>query len=80
LDKRGGNAMTNEQATQLRSLEGYHVSVALTGGSRIDDSQLVSAGHHDRMWLFSNGADMFVSLGDVVAVWETLPVAGSHAA
>ncbi len=35
--------MTNEQPTQLRSLEGRHVSVALKGGSRIDDSQLVSA-------------------------------------
>ena len=72
--------MTNEQAIQLRSLEGRHVSVALEGGGRIDDSQLVSAGHHNRMWLFSNGADLFVSLGDIVAVWETPAVAGSHAA
>jgi hypothetical protein len=72
--------MTNEQATQLRSLEGRHVSVALKGGSRIDDSQLVSAGHDDSVWLFSNGADLFVSLGDILAVWETLAVAGSHAA
>jgi hypothetical protein len=72
--------MTNEQAAQLRSLEGLHVSVALKGGSRIDDSQLVSAGHHNRVWLFSNGADLFVSLGDILAVWETLAVAGSHAA
>jgi hypothetical protein len=22
------------------------------------------------LWLFSNGADMFVSLGDVIDVWE----------
>ncbi|MDQ3944140.1 MAG: hypothetical protein M3357_03095 [Actinomycetota bacterium] len=72
--------MTTEQATQLRCLEGRHVSVALQGGGRIDDSQLVSAGHHNGVWLFSNGADLFVSLGDVVAVWETLAVAGSHAA
>jgi hypothetical protein len=72
--------VTNEQATQLRSLEGHQVGVALTGGCRIDDSQLVSAGRQNRVWLFSNSADMFVSLGDIVAVWETLPVAGSHAA
>ena len=71
--------MTNQQAIQLRALEGRHVSVALQGGSRIDDSQLVSAGHHN-VWLFSNGADLFVALGDIVAVWETLAVAGSHAA
>ena len=72
--------MTNEQATDLRSLEGRHVSVALKGGCRIDDSQLVSAGQYNSMWLFSNGADLFVSLDDIVAVWETLTVAGSHAA
>jgi hypothetical protein len=72
--------MTNEQATQLRSLEGRHVSVALEGGGRIDDSQLVSAGHHDDVWLFSNGADLFVSLGDILAVWEIVAVVGSRAA
>ena len=71
--------MTNEQASQLRSLEGRHVSLALKGGARIDDSQLVSAGHHN-VWLFSNGADLFVALGDIVAVWETPAMAGSHAA
>ena len=72
--------MTNEQAIQLRSLEGHQVSVALKGGCRIDDSQLVSAGHQNSVWLFSNGTDLFVSLGDIVAVWETLAVAGSRAA
>jgi hypothetical protein len=72
--------VTNEQATQLRSLEGHQVGVALRGGCRIDDSQLVSAGRQNRVWLFSNGADIFVPLGDIVAVWETLAVAGSHGA
>jgi hypothetical protein len=67
--------VTNDQATQLRSLEGHQVGVAL-----IDDSQLVSAGRQNRVWLFSNGADIFVSLGDIVALWETPAVAGSHAA
>lgn len=71
--------MTDEQATQLRSLEGRHVSVALQGGGRIDDSQLVSAGPNS-VWLFSNGADLFVSRTDIVDVWETLAVAGFHAA
>ena len=74
--------MTNEQATQLRSLEGRHVSVAVRDGSRIDDSQLVSAGHHHvgTVWLFSNGADIFLPVADIVAVWEALPVVGSRAA
>lgn len=72
--------MTDEQATQLRSLEGHQVGVALRGGCRIDDSQLVAAGRQNRVWLFSNGADMFVPLGDIVAVWETPAVTGPHAA
>jgi hypothetical protein len=56
----------------LQLLEGQQVSVALRNGSRIDDCQLVSAGRAGTrtLWLFSNGADMFVSLGDVVDVWE----------
>jgi len=56
----------------LQLLEGQQVSVALRNGSRIDDCQLVSAGRATTttLWLFSNGADMFVSLGDVVDVWE----------
>jgi hypothetical protein len=46
--------------------------VALRNGSRIDDCQLVSAGRATTttLWLFSNGSDVFVSLGDVVDVWE----------
>lgn len=46
--------------------------VALRGGSRIDDCQLVSAGRlsTETIWLFSNGADLFVSIDDVLDVWE----------
>ncbi|HEV8627935.1 MAG TPA: hypothetical protein VG034_26155 [Acidimicrobiia bacterium] len=56
----------------LHVLEGQQVSVALRNGSRIDDCQLVSAGRAatTTLWLFSNGADVFVPLGDVVDVWE----------
>jgi len=56
----------------LQVLEGQQVSVALRNGSRIDDCQLVSAGRAatTTLWLFSNGADVFVPLGDVVDVWE----------
>ncbi len=63
----------NRQAwAHLRSYEGRQVSVALTDGSRIDDCQLVSAGRRDfqRLWLFVNGMDTFLSPFDVVAVWE----------
>ena len=56
----------------LRQLEGRQVSVALADGSRIDDCQLVSAGRYGAasLWLFTNGADLFVALENVTAVWE----------
>ena len=36
--------MTNEEVTQLRSLEGRHVSVALKGGSRITAERALDYG------------------------------------
>jgi len=57
---------------RLHILEGRQVSVALRDGSRIDDCQLVSAARATTatLWLFANGDDLFVSLDDVVDVWE----------
>ena len=51
------------------------MSVALADGSRIDDCKLISAGRHgdDRLWLYSNGADTFVSLDEVADLWEVAP-------
>ena len=56
----------------LQVLEGRQVSVALRNGRRIDDCQLVSAprARTQTVWLFSNGDDVFVSLTDVIDVWE----------
>ena len=58
--------------SNLQVLEGRQVSVALRDGCRIDDCQLVSAprARTETLWLFSNGDDVFVSLSDVVDVWE----------
>ncbi|MGH8992400.1 MAG: hypothetical protein ACRDZ7_12895 [Acidimicrobiia bacterium] len=58
--------------TSLQVLEGQQVSVALRDGARIDDCQLVSAGRAatSTLWLFSNGTDVFVPVGDVLDVWE----------
>jgi hypothetical protein len=57
---------------KLRSLEGRQVNVALRGGDRIDDCQLVSAGRASTatVWLFSNGTDLFVEVDDLTDVWE----------
>ena len=59
-------------SSSLQVLEGRQVSVALRDGCRIDDCQLVSAprARTETLWLFTNGADLFVSVGDVVDVWE----------
>ena len=41
-------------------------------GQRIDDCQLVSAGRGRAraLWVFTNGADTFVPVDDVVELWE----------
>ncbi len=64
--------MSRERMLKLRSLEGRQVSVALADGSRIDDCQLVSAGRPgvQTLWVFSNGADTFVPVPEVLEVWE----------
>ena len=63
-----------------QAFEGRRVCVALRNGSRIDDCQLVSAGRvrTGTLWLFSNGLDVFVSIGQVLDVWEA-PAAGRAA-
>lgn len=64
--------MPPDRAHRLTLLEGRHVSVALSDGSRIDDCQLVSAGRHrvQSLWLFAGGQDRFVAFEDVVDLWE----------
>ena len=64
--------MSQERIAELRSLEGRRVGVALADGSRIDAAELVSAGRSGActLWVFTNGADAFVPLPDVVDVWE----------
>ena len=56
----------------LRALEGCRVSLALADGRRIDKCQLVSAGRGrlGRAWIFADGADAFVSLAEILDVWE----------
>ena len=64
--------MTADRLAALtRGLEGRRVSVALVDGSQIDDCELICAGRGgDRLWLYSNGADTFVSRAEVVDLWE----------
>jgi hypothetical protein len=68
-------SMSSNDMRRARELEGRYVNVALKDGSRIDDCQLVSWGRNQAksLWLFTNGTDTFVSLGDVVDLWEAGP-------
>jgi hypothetical protein len=63
---------TTPHPAQLRSLEGRHVSLALTDGSRIDDVELVSAGRPplETIWVVVSGMDTFLSVSQVLAAWE----------
>ncbi len=64
--------MTAEQHRTLRRMQGLTVSVSLADGSRLDDVILVSA-RPKTVWVFTNGEDLFLSTGDVVDAWETMP-------
>ena len=68
--------MTDDRLQLLtRHLEGQRVGVSLVDGSRFDDCQLVSVGRHgaESLWLYTNGADTFVTIQDVTDVWEARP-------
>ena len=65
--------MSRSQIQQLRDLEGHRVGLAIAGGARIDDCELISSGRSgvDTVWVFTNGEDVFVPLGTVVDVWAS---------
>ena len=64
--------MSAHQIRELRALEGRRVGLAVRGGHRIDDCQLVSAGRGPArtLWVFADGHDAFVRLDDVIDLWE----------
>lgn len=65
--------MITNKRKELRGLEGRTVNLSLADGSRFDDVALVSALSRT-VWIYTNGEDAFVSVDDVVDVWETCPV------
>jgi hypothetical protein len=64
--------MSPRTLRSFRHLEGHHVSVALTDGSRLDDCELVSAGRGATasIWLHDGIDDRILSASDVVELWE----------
>jgi hypothetical protein len=67
--------MTKDVVAKLVHLEGRRVSVAFIDGSRLDDCELVSTGHHgaQTLWLYANGTDVFAAPENVIDIWETRP-------
>jgi hypothetical protein len=68
--------MGKHRTIELRALEGRHVSLSLSDGSRLDDVELVSAGRTDlrTIWVFAYGMDTFLPRAAVVDVWEAVAV------
>jgi hypothetical protein len=64
--------MTADQARRYRALEGCRVNVSLADSSRIDDCQLISTVRPgvSTIWVFSNGADLFLPSAEIVDLWE----------
>lgn len=71
--------MTRAQRQRLRNLQGARVSVALEGGTRVDDCYLVSAGGRSKLWLVVDDEDLFVDLAQIVDIWEYAPDSGRAA-
>ena len=65
--------MNAQQLLRLRALQGRMVHLALADGSRIDGALLMSAGSRT-VWVFLNGEDRFITLHDLIDVWETGPL------
>ena len=64
--------MSTNRIQQLKALEGRRVGLAVRGGVRIDECELISAGRGRArtLWVFAEGNDAFVPIDDVIDVWE----------
>ena len=65
--------MTRTQLAASAELQGRSVNLALVGGRRYDDCQLVSAPRRraDTFWVFTSGEDVFVPADHVLDIWES---------
>lgn len=72
MDKTEQRKQVTEQLRRWRSLQGRQVSIALSDGRCIEGCQLISAGVSgtDKLWVFSNGKDVFVPVESVLDLWE----------
>ena len=58
---------------RLRELQGRIFGLALAGGERIDECQLISVALRRRnVWAFENGRDVFIPLETIRDCWEVV--------
>lgn len=64
--------MSKATLLSLTELEGRIVGVALEGGQRIDECQLIALPLRGakKFWLWTGGEDVFVTPDQVLDVWE----------
>jgi hypothetical protein len=65
--------MTRAELAATAELEGRIVGLALVGGRRLDDCQLVSMPRRgaNTVWVFRCGEDVFVPAEHVLEIWES---------
>jgi hypothetical protein len=65
--------MTRTELAATTEFEGRTVNLALAGGGRYDDCQLVSAPRRRArtFWVFTSGGDVFVPADEVLEIWES---------
>ncbi len=63
---------TMQRQRSFRPMEGKHVSVSLSDGTRLDRVKLISAGHGDvaTLWIQDGQDDRFVKAEDIVDMWQ----------
>jgi hypothetical protein len=67
--------MSSRAMAKLKELEGKTVGVAIRGGQRIDECELISLPLRGakKFWLWTGAEDVFLAPDQVLDVWETRP-------
>jgi hypothetical protein len=78
-DDSGGSA---ESLTDLRQYQGRQVSISLMDGTVLSECLLVSAGRGgvQTIWIFTDGADVFIRRPDVAGICLAAEGLHNHAA
>ena len=67
--------MSSPAMAKLKELQGRTVGVAVRGGERIDECQLIAVPVRgaQKFWLWTGAEDVFLAPDQVLDVWEAPP-------